>query len=180
MELKELNIRTNIRVLAWIYAIMFGGLGLISLSNVVLTLIYNENPMNQEWLEADPTSFGEATSIATGIFAASAFSLSISIIVIVTAIELMKFRKWAALTINIVSVIIVIVIISIIVFGAFQFQTSDINYNVEHFGSENTRYWELVKKYQLISYGTIGLIICWGLTKANLLFLKKEYKAVLR
>lgn len=180
MELKELNIRTNIKVLAWVYTIVFGGLGLISLSNLVKVLIFKKNPMQQEWLESHPSSFGEATSVATDIFAACVITLAVSIIVILTASELMNFRKWAALTINLLSILIVLAIISTIVFLAYQFQTSDVSSDVEYFGSENASYRALVQKYEVISFGTIGLIICWGLTKVNLLFLKKEYKAVLR
>ncbi|WP_420580851.1 hypothetical protein [Reichenbachiella sp.] len=156
MELKELDIRTNIKVLAWIYVIAFGILGFFSLSNIVKMLIIKKNPMQEEWLEADPNSFFEASSIASDIFAISAITLAISIILILTASELMKFRKWVAITINVVSAVFVISILSAIIFAAYQFQTSDVSYNVEHFGPEHAKYWELVKKYQMISFGTIG------------------------
>ena len=175
---KVIRIKSNIKAIAWTYIAIFAALALYFLYSIVIGVLMHFSPVD-EGLKNMP-EFNEMRTLLYDFIFVFILALGFSIIAIVVAYELTNFRRWAAVSLNVISLIVISLILFGVAYVIFQFHYSDtIEYSKNPFGSEMANYQQLIQKVHTIFIGTIGLFICWAITKINLLLMKKEYKSFL-
>lgn len=136
------------------------------------------SPVGEE-LENIP-EFNEMRALLYDFIFVFILALGFSVIAIVVAYELSKFRQWAAVSLNAISLAVIMLILFGIAYTIFQFHYPDtVEYSKNPFGSEMANYQQRIQKVHTIFIGIIGLSLCWVITKINLLLMKKEYKSFL-
>lgn len=107
MELEEvIRIKSNIKAIGWTYISVFSGLGLYLLYNIIMGMQMHFAPFVQASI--DNTEYYDFKNLLYNFIFVYVLALGFSIITIVIAYELKKFRRWAATALHLVSVIIVL------------------------------------------------------------------------
>lgn len=169
MDNRLITIISNIKVIGWITMLTYSGVLFYCCNSLISAFLVNR--MGNSMLS--PTDFNNPDIIDMNSFLSKmtfiiTFISLIAIAGIFIGRGLTNIRKWAAIAFHILSITFGLLIIG----GAIYLMTQLYPTSTDDFSEMK----DAIMKYQAMTIGTLGLLITWLITKANMLLFRKDYR----
>lgn len=142
--------------------------------------MFSNNPM---MIQTPGAELDEMTEIIAEINNTAALiriililSGAISLLTSISAIGLLKFKRWGLILFHSSTLIILLGILFGVVYYTLTIEPFNGLNSTEAFDMAINQHFRNTQKFYTISYGVFFLLIAWIITRINILFSKKNYR----